>query len=552
MSPERLGRLCRLAFSAFALLGAPSAPAAPPSLNHLFPPGGPRGQSVEVTAAGKFERWPVRAWVDEPGVVFEPGPESGKLTARIAPDAPPGVRLVRLHDDQGASEVRPFVVGTLPEAVEHEPNDGADAAMTIATLPSTVNGRLAKRGDVDTFRVALQKGQTLVAALDGRRRLGSPLDGVLQLASPDGLVLAQADDSPTLDPRLIVEAPADGEYLVRLFAFPATPDSSIALAGGDADLYRLTLTTSGYLDHVQPSALPAGGAGVVEALGWNLPDALRRLRVGPSARLHHARAWHPALAGDVELPIVAHPSLLESASTSAGEPQALPLPGSVSGTIAHEGEEDRFRVTLAKGRPCRIEVHARSLGSPLDPVLAVFDATGKQLAEQDDPGGRRGEGGRDPRLPFDPPADGSYDLVLRDLNDRGGPAFAYRLDLIEPRPDFALRLKEGRITVAPGKSATLAVTIARNDGLKEPITLEVVGLPEGLTAPPAISQPEGDSSKAATLTLEAAAEAQPFSGPITILGRSTDREHAAEADAGLPDVTIDHAWLTVAESPAAP
>jgi hypothetical protein len=529
---------------AWILLVPPASPAAPPALSGLFPAGGARGQSVEVTASGKFGRWPVRAWVDEPGVVFEPAADEGKLTARIAPDAPPGVRLVRLYDHEGASEARPFVVGVLPEAVEQEPNVDADEAHAVATLPITVNGRLGKRGDVDTFRISLQKGQTLMAALGGRQQLGSPMDGVLQLASPDGLVLEQADDSPGLDPRLIVTAPADGEYLVRLFAFPATPNSTIALAGGDDFLYRLTLTTSGFLDRVQPSAVEAGRAGFVEALGWNLPDGLSRLRVGPSARLDRVRAWHPQLAGVVDVPVVTHPSLVEVEAGSAGEPQALTLPGSVSGRIEREGDEDRFQITLTKGRACRFEVHARSLGSPLDPVLSVIDGAGKRLVEQDDPG-RRGNGGRDPRLSFDPPTDGPFDLVIRDLNDRGGPEFAYRLDLIQPTPDFALRLKEDRVSVAPGKSATIPVTIARSDGFDQPIALEVVGLPEGVTARPATSEPQGDSSKSVTLTLDAAAGAPPFSGPVAIVGRSGELEHVAEAVVSGLEATLDHAWLAV-------
>src|SRR5262249_10583750 len=137
-----------LALCALVLLGS-SALAAPPELKHLFPPGGGRGQVVEVTASGSFERWPLEVWADEPGVVFELGSEKGKLTARIAPDALPGVRLVRFYDESGASAPRPFVVGTLPEAVESEPNDEPGKAQDVKALPVVVNGRLGKRGDVD-------------------------------------------------------------------------------------------------------------------------------------------------------------------------------------------------------------------------------------------------------------------------------------------------------------------------------------------------------------------------------------------------------------------
>ena len=86
-----------------------------PKLDPLFPAGGGRGQAVPLTLSGTFPHWPVRVWASEPGVTFEPGAEKGKLVARIAPDAVPGLRLIRVYDDEGASASRPFVVGTLPE-----------------------------------------------------------------------------------------------------------------------------------------------------------------------------------------------------------------------------------------------------------------------------------------------------------------------------------------------------------------------------------------------------------------------------------------------------
>ena len=121
-----------------------------------------------------------------------------------------------------------------------------------------VNGQLAKAGEVDIFRVALKRGQSLTAALDAQRPLGSPMDGVLQILTSDGFVLVECDDEVDLDPRLNFVAPSDGNYLVRIFAFPAVGTSNIGLAGGADYIYRLTLTTAGFLDHVLPLALPAG------------------------------------------------------------------------------------------------------------------------------------------------------------------------------------------------------------------------------------------------------------------------------------------------------
>jgi len=82
--------LVRLSSALLAL--ASSAAAAPPTLDHLFPGGVARGASAEVTASGRFERWPVRGWSSSPGLAIEAGAEKGKLTIRAAPDAVPGLR----------------------------------------------------------------------------------------------------------------------------------------------------------------------------------------------------------------------------------------------------------------------------------------------------------------------------------------------------------------------------------------------------------------------------------------------------------------------------
>src|SRR5690606_16039492 len=143
-------------------------------------------------------------------------------------------------------------------------------------------------------------GQVLVVALEGARRLGSPMDGVLQIVSSDGFVLQQQDDSPGLDPLLVFEAPEDGRYVVRAFAFPATATASISFAGGEDYIYRLTLTTEGALDFTLPLAIGREQLGLVEGFGWNLPFESRRLRVDRTGRPDRARAWHPLLAGDWE------------------------------------------------------------------------------------------------------------------------------------------------------------------------------------------------------------------------------------------------------------
>lgn len=528
--------------SAFAASTALPCVAAAPDVNQIFPPGGGRGQTVEVTVTGSLSRWPIPAWVDEPGIRFEAGKEKGKFTVHVAADAPAGLRLVRFFDEEGASAPRPFVVGTVPEVLESEPNNELEKAQDIAKLPALVNGRLGRRGDVDAFAVSLKQGDRLIAAVEAAGRLGAPLDAVLQVVSNNGLVIDQNDDAPTLDPLLSFQAPADGRYVVRIFGFPSTPDQAIAFAGGDALIYRLTLTTGGFLDRALPSAVGASQAGFVEALGWNIPSEARHPRVtrlGPD----RARVWHPLLAGDLELPVVETPSLVEAGSAESADPQTVPIPGMLSGRIEREKEADRYRLTARKGQALKVRVVAREIGSPLDATLHVEDAQGKVLFDQDDAGGRNGS--RDPSASLTAAADGPIFVTIRDVNGFGGPRFHYRLDVTGPSASWDLSVKEDRFTAAPGKPAKIAVNVNRQGGFVDPIAIELVGFPDGVTAAPVVSEPKGNSAKSATLAIEASDTAKAFSGPVAIVGRSGERENAARATlSGLPN-PIETFWLTV-------
>src|SRR5947209_2779794 len=122
-----------------AILLASDSPASAklPTLERLFPPGARCGQSLTVTATGTFDRWPVRAWVDGPGIEVKAEAEKGKLAIAVASDATPGVHWLRLYDEEGASAPRPFVVGTLPEAIEAGTKDGP---LTLDTSEVTING----------------------------------------------------------------------------------------------------------------------------------------------------------------------------------------------------------------------------------------------------------------------------------------------------------------------------------------------------------------------------------------------------------------------------
>jgi hypothetical protein len=496
------------------------AAAAPPSLDLLFPAGAQRGQAVTVTASGSFSHWPAQVWTADDSITAHCLLEKGKVSLTAAPNARVGVHWIRVFDEEGATALRPFLVGTLPEVVEAEPNDDPTRPQPLASPCVTINGKLGRSGDVDGFAVPLKKGQTLVAALEANRQLGAPLDGLLQVVSPHGFVLTENDDGPDPDPFLAFQAPADGTYVIRTFAFPAVPDSRIGFAGGDAYVYRLTLTTQGFLDHVYPLAVSRETPGKVEAAGWNIDERARWLEVVVTGSEDAAQASldHPLLANAGAIRLEDHAVAIEVEPNAAASPQDVTLPVTISGRIDPPGDQDAYRFLAHKGEKWQLRVESRSLGHPLDAVLRVLDAAGKVVAEVDDPGSRRRNTTRDPELTFTAPADEAYRIVVRDLNGQGSFRHAYRLTAAAAQPGFTLTLASDRFTLTPDKPLKIPVTVARDDGFTAAIDVEALGLPENVIATQVTSKPSGPSAK--TVNLELCAHQGPWSGPIRITGRA--------------------------------
>lgn len=527
-----------LVYSFAALIVMPLLARAAPQVAFLYPAGGQVGQTVSVAAQGSFSHWPPQVWTDRQDVAFQCAKEKGKLLVKIAANAAPGVALLRLYDAEGAAAVRPFLIGALPEVVEQETNDERGTAHVLSGSV-VANGQLSKRGDVDVFRLSLAKGQTLVAAMDANRLLGSPMDGVLQILSPEGFVLAQNDDQRGIDPLLVFTAPKAGNYLVRTFAFPATANSSINFAGENDYVYRLTLTTEGFLDAALPMALHAGQSSPITLLGWNLPADLKSLPITPSADASFHVLSHPGVTGWLRLPVRGEPLYVGRAMSTPIE-----LPAVLSGQLSQPREQHEFSFHGQKGAKMFFRSESRSLGYAIDPVLAVLDKSGKPLATNDD----AGRDNREAELGFTAPDQGEYRLVVRDLHHQGGPRFVYRITAGVPQADFALTFGEDAFSVAAGKSQEISVKIDRRAGFKEEIEITATGLPEGVTAEPVKSAGSGGSAKSVKLKLTAAADAKPASGTIRVVGRSPGEKPqtktATAALAGLGD-SIEDVWLTV-------
>ena len=495
------------------LLSTTSLAAAPPEVTTFSPTGVTRGQTAEVTAGGNLGgTWPAQVWTDNPGLTIEALEGRGKLKVTAAAHARPGLTWVRLIGADGASVPRPLFVSQLPEVAEVEPNNSFKERQQLSN-PAVITGKLQKQNDVDVFSIPAQAGQTIVASAIANELLGSPMDAVLQICTESGTVLTQDHDSHGLDPQLTYTVAQAGNYLVRIFAFPSEPNSTIGFAGGDAYLYRLTITTGGYADHTLPLAVQRGKPTELKLHGWNLPSPAATLEV-PATDLRELLFFQAQdAAGLVPLLATNLPSLVAETTASRETPQECPLPCVLSGRLDEPKDSDIFRFTAAKGKTLSIKAESDSIGYEVDPVLRVTDEAGKVLAEAESP--RRGG---EPVLSFTPPTDGPYRLEISDLHRRGGLRYAYRLTLAPVTPDFAVTLAAGTFSIVPGKTLEIPLTIDRKSGFAAEIEFTAENLPAGITAAPLKSLPAGDTAKTAKLVLTAAAEAKP--GMFQLLAKS--------------------------------
>lgn len=538
----------------------------PPTANYLFPAGGQRGTKVEARLGGcnlhdaprliwsgsgvvaSEKPLPTeRIWFEGP-VIPQPASQRSEDYPRdfiaalaLAPDAPLGLQTWRLATSQGVTSAWGFVVGDFPEVLEDEV-DGAAPPVRVE-LPVTINGRIFPREDVDAWSFTAKAGQT-VTCFVATSVFGSPLDARLEVRGPAGRALAEQLPEGSSTPPLRFVAPSDGEYQVRLH--------DTAFGGLQDHVYRLTVTAGPCLDSIYPLGGRRGSTTRFELTGVNLPkaDATITLPTEGTEFVHRLddtkAAW-----GEVRLDLDDFDEVLE-AEPNELLPQTFPIPSVLNGRVQRPGDADVWRFAAKKGVEYEFEARAARLGSPLDAVLELADADGKRLAEADDSPGMQ----TDARVRWTAPADGEFRLIVKDrLASRGDARFAYRIRAISAeQPEFSLNVMTDTVIVERGRTSAVKVAVERGPGFKEPVAIEVEGLPAGVS----VGQPTviAPNQKDIQLQLKAEATAPVAAVAMKVIGRAKVGEWElvrtalplptpAPANSNTPVVASGSLWLGV-------
>lgn len=537
----------------------------PPKVGKITPSSAAIGNEVAVKIEGEHIATILSMSSTPAGVTFV----DGRL--RIAADAVPGVYQLKFKTAGGESNAVAFHVDRFDARPEPAGTDSPKSA-PIVTFNSALAGSLARAGEVDHYRIALKAGEELgVQALASS---GSKIEPVLALENAAGSLLAESANGS-----LGYIAKEAGDYVLAI--------RDRDYRGGGEFTYRLQIGQIPIVTSYTPLGIPRGAS---------LTANVRGVFIGGEQSVAVKAPADAAIGSKIAVPVPSKfGSVLNAPSLVVGEfPQSehgepLAVPGSGRGAIHQPGVSQTWSFSAKKSQPLIIEVEARRLGSQLDSVIEVLDASDKPVPlavlrsiaktvvvfrdhdsaspgirmetwadfymddyvlvgnelmrikalpknPDDDcqfytingqrvghlgttpshhaqgtpmfrvtrhppgttfpPNGmplvtlmyRNDDGGagygKDSRLRFDPPADGTYRVRVSDARGAGGESYAYRITVRPPRPDFAVRFNPTAPAVWRGGALPINVTVDRKDDFDGPIQVRLDNLPAGFSAPP--------------------------------------------------------------------
>jgi hypothetical protein len=478
-----------------------------PRIETVYPGAVTRGETAEILLRGRYNlKQASRVLFDGEGItatildwsqleIAKPAqnklpefpPETLRIKVTVADDAMPGIHTFRILTKGSLSAIAHLLVTESPSVNESEPNDSASEAQTIQ-IPQTVNGLLDKEVDFDVYKFDVEAGER-VSFIVHAARLQRPVphlerdftDLVISLRDRDDVELAAADDWNGQDPQLFHIFEQAGTYYLRL-------REARYHSGKDKWWYALSVVTTPYVTSVFPPAARPGSTARLELQGFNLEGA-GPYEVAVPADAGEDFTFQVTSSRGKSNPVSLLVTDLATATEPDGQPEftEISIPAGISGRISAEGEIDRYRFRARKGDT--LEFGVQRGNASLDPLLELRDINGTLLAAYDDGVRTLGQGARgelafpadkNARIEWRAPADGQYEVQVRDANYFGGTDHVYHLIARPQEPDFALIVDDDRMPAGPGESYTSVVTIERRNGFDGPVELFARGLPAGV------------------------------------------------------------------------
>ena len=408
--------------------------------------GGQRGTEIEITLSG------ARLGDAQEIIYYQPGittvslkkvdDNNVKAKIKIAPDCALGLHDLRVRTATGISELRTFSVGAFKEINEVEPNNDFAAPQPIP-MNVTVNG-VADNEDVDYFVVEAKKGERISAEVEGLRLGITEFDPYVAILNAKRFELGVSDDAALVwrDGFTSIIAPEDGKYIIQV--------RESAYAGNGGCLYRL---------HV-----------------GNFPRARRSCRPAASPARPLTVRWIGDPAGETTTTSQAagRPSSASSASQRQDDKGISPYPNAfrltpLGNVIEKEPNDDQAHATPFDGpdgperrdrqagrrRPFRLQGDQgpglrHPLLCPADPLAARSGHVPRQEGGRRDAGGRRLRSGPTATSASRPRRRPSTSIWLVDHLGKGGPDYAYRIEVTPVVPQLTMTTNAEQIPLGTG------------------------------------------------------------------------------------------------------
>jgi hypothetical protein len=217
------------------------------------------------------------------------------------------------------------------------------------------------------------------------------------------------------------------------------------------------------------------------------------------------------------------PQVLDNEKNNTRETaQSIPVPCAVSGRTDAE-KADYYKISVTAGQRLSFDVLGRRLGAPIDPQLAIYHGkTLRELAFDNDSPGCQG----DPRISYTFKEAGDYLIEIKDVLNRGGADYVYRLRV----GDFPLATAPLPMAARRGTTAKVSFAGPHVDGVV-PVNVAVPADPAATVVWVAPKGPSGLSGWPVALAIsdhDELVETEPNNEPskanrVTVPGGVTGR-----------------------------
>ncbi len=402
----------------------------------------------------------IRILREDQTILREYGYDGGATTARFSHKfEKAGTYYIRIADYENSGRGSHFyriLVGKLPIAVSAYPlglkrNSGREISIHGFNVPAKVGVRGQPSPEDESLATVRPKD----AFTSVKLALGEDAE-----VESSGANTTIASAQPVTLPVVVngrIDARRD-----QFFKFHARKGQPVVL---EVNARRLGSDLDSYVEVLDSEGKPIEGA-VARAI-WETSTVLRDH--DSASRGIRIQAWNVLNVGDF---VMTGNEILRVEEVPDGPDEDMVVDsfgGQRKGYFATTPEAHGIDSALHK-----VQIH---------PAGANFSPNGLPLVRlyyRNDDGGPGY--GKDSLLDFTAPADGDYYVRIRDVRGEGGPNYAYRLNLREPRPDYRLSVSPRNPNVPLGGAIPLTVTALRLDGYEGPIEVSLNGLPKGLSA----------------------------------------------------------------------